>query len=112
MARTTITPQSISRTGLTHTFAAADQPNGMQFLNVDTRAFLYVKNGGGGTINVTIPTPITVDDLAVSDLTVQLTTGVNKMFGPFPKEYYNQTDGMVYVNFDVGTSVTIAVIRL
>lgn len=112
MARTTLTAQSITRTGLTHTFAAADQPNGNQFLNVDERAFLYVKNGGGGTIVVTIPTPGTVDDLAVADLSISIATGVNKLIGPFPQKHYNQTDGMVYINYDVGTSVTVAVIRL
>lgn len=112
MPRTTLTAQSIVRTGLIHTFVAADQPNGHQFLNVDERAFLYVKNANAGTIVVTIDTPITVDGLAVGNLSVSIATGVNKLIGPFPKQYYNQTDGMVYIDYDIGASVTVAVIRL
>ncbi len=112
MARTSLTAQSIARAGIIHTFAAVDQPNGNQFLNVDERAFLYVKNGGGGAVNVTVPTPVTVDGLAVADLVVNIGAGVNKLIGPFPRQYYNQTDGMVYIDYDTGASVTIAVIRL
>ena len=112
MARTTLAAQSISRAGLTHTFSAADQPNGNEFLNVDERAFLYVKNANAGTIVVTIGTPNTVDDLAIADRTISIATGVNKLIGPFPKQHYNQTDGMVYIDYDIGASVTVAVIRL
>jgi hypothetical protein len=112
MARTTLTTQQIARTGVIHTFGAVDQPNGNQFLNVDERVFIYVKNASGGAVNVTIPTPITIDDLAVGDRVVNIAAGVNKLIGPFPRQYYNQTDGMVYIDYDTGTSVTIAVIRL
>lgn len=112
MARTTINPQQVVRTGLTHAFVAADQVNGNQFMNTDERVFLYVKNGGAGAVNVTILTPITVDDLSVPDRVVNIAAGVNKLIGPFQKQYYNQTDGMVYVDYDTGTSVTVAVVRL
>jgi|CXWL01.1.fsa_nt_gi hypothetical protein len=110
MARTNLSVQQIVRTGLTHTFAAVDQPNGNEFVN-DGACFLYVKNASGGSINVTTITQPTVDSLAVADLVVAVGAGVNKLIGPFPPSIYN-TDGKVQVDFSAGTSVTAAVIRL
>jgi hypothetical protein len=113
MARTTIaSSQQVVRTGILPAYAAVDQPNGNQFLNIDQHVFLHIKNGGGTTCTVTIQTPITVDGLAVADLTVAIPTVSERMIGPFPLEYYNQSDGMVYVDYSVGTSVTVAAIRL
>lgn len=111
MARATLTPQDVVRTGLTHTFAAVDAANGNAFVN-DGKTVLYVKNGGVGSTNVTISTPGTVDGLAIADLVVAVGNGVNKLIGPFPPGIYNQSDGNVNVDWSVGTSVTAAVIRL
>lgn len=111
MARAGLTPQEVSRSGLVHTFVAVDQANGNEFVN-DEKTFLYVKNAGVGSTNVTISTPGTVDGLAISDLVVAVANGVNKLIGPFPKRIYNQGNGKVYVDWSVGTSVTVAVIRL
>lgn len=111
MARATLTPQEVSRAGLTHTFAAVDAANGNEFVN-DGKSVLYVKNAGVGSINVTASTPGTVDGLAVADLVVAVANGVNKMIGPFPPGIYNQSDGKVYVDWSGGSSVTAAVIRL
>ena len=110
-ARTDLTPQQIARTGLAETYAAVDASNGNQFAN-DGLMFLYVKNGGVGSINVTIGTPGTVDGLAVADLVVAVANGVNKMIGPFPVGIYNQAGGLVYVDWSGGSSVTAAVLRL
>lgn len=111
MARATLTPQDIVRTGLTQTYAAVDQANGNQFAN-DGLMFLHVKNAGVGSTNVTIGTPGTVDGLAVADLVVAVGAGVEKMIGPFPAGIYNQAGGLVYVDWSVGTSVTAAVLRM
>ena len=111
MARTTLTSQQISRTGLTPSYAAVDQPNGNEFLNVDERTYIHVKTAGSATV-LTVPTPITIDGLAVADLSVSIGTSSERIIGPFPLQYYNQTDGKVYLDWTVGTSVTIAVIRL
>lgn len=112
MARTTINAQQIVRTGLASALAAVDQPNGNQFAN-DGMSFLYVKNGSGSPITVTVGTPGNVDGLAIADLTVSVpaTTG-ERMIGPFPPGIYNQSDGNVYVDYSSGTSVTAGVFRL
>lgn len=111
MPRTNLTSTQISRTGLTPTFGAVDQPNGNDFLNVDERTYIHVKTGGSATV-LTVPTPITIDGLAVADLSVSIGTSSERIIGPFPQQYYNQTDGKVYLDWSVGTSVTVAVIRL
>jgi hypothetical protein len=111
MARTALTPQDVARTGIVHTFAAVDAANGNKFTN-DGRCCLYVKNGGVGSIDVTIDTPGTVDGNAVANLVVAVGAGVNKLIGPFPPGIYNQSDGNVNVDYSGGTSVTAAVIRV
>jgi hypothetical protein len=110
MARATLTPQQIVRTGLLHTFAAVDAGNGNEFAN-DGFCFLYVKNGSGGSINVTIPTQVTVDNLAVADQVVAVGAGANKLIGPFPPSLYN-VGGKAQVDWSAGTDVTVAVLRL
>lgn len=111
MPRTTLSSQSINRTGLTPTFSAVDQVNGNEFLNVDERTYLHVKTTSNSTV-LTIPTPITIDGLTVSDLAISIGTSSERIIGPFPLQYYNQTDGKVYLDWSVGTGVTAAVIRL
>lgn len=106
MARTTVSASQISRTAAALSAAAA---------NVDGHAvtwretlFFYVANGGGSSITATVPTPGTVDGLAIADLTVTVPAGQNRLFGPFPADYYRQSDSTVHINFSGVTSVTFA----
>lgn len=112
MARTALTSQQVSRAGIIPTYSAVTHPDGNSFINVDERNFIHVKNGSGGSLTVTVQTPITIDSLAVTDLTVSIAAGAEKLIGPFPLAYYNQTDGHVYIDYSTGTSITIAVLRL
>lgn len=111
MARTTLTVQQISRTPLTPTYTAVDQPNGNQFAN-DGRVILHVKNGGGSSTTLTIKRNYSVDGAAVPDLTVTVTNAQERKVGPFPTDLFNQSDGNVYLDWTVGTSVTISVERI
>ena len=110
MARTAINYWQVTRSGIIPIpdHAAAD---GNKFSN-DGRIILQVGNGGGSPITVTIQTPGTVDDLAVSDRTVTVGDGDTKLIGPFPPGIYNQSDGMVYVDFSAVTDVTVAALRV
>jgi hypothetical protein len=110
MARTAINYQQIARTGLETAYSAAVADGG-KFSN-DGRMFLHVKNGAGAPINVTIQTPGTVDGLAVAEQVVAVTNAEERMIGPFPPNIYNQTDGMVYVDYSAVTDVTVALLRL
>ncbi len=111
MARTTLTVQQITRAGLSPTYTAVDQPNGNQFLN-DGRETIHVKNGGAGSLTVTVKRNYSVDGAAVPDQTITVPAGEERKAGPFPTDWFNQADGYVYVDWSVGTTVTANVTRI
>lgn len=106
MARAAMSVQSIVRGGLAASYGSVASADGIEFTN-NGKTFLHVKNSSGGSINVTIQTPGTVDGLAIADRTVAVANGADKFIGPFAQGQYNQSDGVVYVDFsgDMTTSV-------
>lgn len=110
MARTQINHQQIEVTGLEETLAAA-HVDGNKFPN-DGRIILHVVNGNVADRTVTIQTPGTVDGLAIAERTIVVTAAEARFIGPFPPGIYNQSDGMVYVDFSAITDVTVAVLRV
>jgi hypothetical protein len=112
VARTSLTVQDIDRTGLTPSFSAANADGHEIDNDAILRTFLYVKNGGGGGITVTVVTSETRDGLAVADLTVSVGAGADSIIGPFPPAQYDQTDDTVDVDFSGVTSVTVAAFKL
>lgn len=110
MARTELTIQTISRAGLEATTTAAIA-DGHKFKNDGRLTLLHVINGATDVI-VTIQTAATVDGKAVADDTVTCTASEERFIGPFPAEIYNQTDGMVYIDYDDVSNVTVSVLRL
>ena len=111
MARTALTIQSIVRTGLNPTYTSANA-DGHSVVNDGKKTFVHVKNGSASSINVTIQTPNTVDDLTVSDRVVAVPAGAERLIGPFPVETYSQSDGAVYVDFSAVTTVTCAAFKV
>lgn len=110
MARTTLAVQSISRDGLEATFSAAPS-DGVSFAN-DGRVLLEVYNGGGGSINVTVQTPNTVDGLAIADRVVAVGAGERYHIGLFDPDDYNQSDRTVYVDFSGVIDVVVAALKV
>jgi hypothetical protein len=53
-----------------------------------------------------------VDGLAIAERTVVVTAGESRKIGPFPPNIYNQSDGMVYLDYSAVTDVTVALMRL
>lgn len=105
----TYTVQAADRAGVVPTqnaVAASDQfPN-------DGHTMLWIENGSGSPLTVTIVTPGTIDGQAVSDRDVTIADGAIKVIGPFPRNVYNDSDGLVTVEFDETTSVTAAAISV
>lgn len=110
MARVALAVQTISRDGIVPAYTAGDATNHHEFVN-DGKTYIHVKNGGGGSITVTIDTPGSVDGLAIADRTVTVANGSEKKIGPFPSSY-NQSGGLVYVNLSGATSVTLGAFKL
>lgn len=106
----TLTVQDIVIGGITPSFAAVASSD--QFPN-NGRCFAEVKNAGGTQDVVTITSTITVGGLTVQDptVTVPITTG-DKMFGPFPTDVYNDSNGLVTLAHSFTTSVTCGIFRM
>jgi hypothetical protein len=119
MARTVLAVQQSLVGGLATAFTAATA-DGHGFSNPDGKTALVVKNASGVSTTVTIPTPATVNGLTISDLSVTVAAGVEKIIGGFPKGLFNNDDtegdtGLseaVFVNATPTTSVTYAAIRI
>lgn len=73
---------------------------------------LVVKNGGVGSINVTLVTQATVDGNAVADPVVAVGAGVTKAIGPFPRYIFGDATGLVQVTYSGVTSVTVKVLKV
>ena len=117
MAYTLLTPVIVDQNGdIDPTYAAATLTDGDQFKNTG-REIIHIKNDGGGTVVVTIPTPATVSGgLTVEDKTYTLLTTEEIFIGQLDPAFFNQPAssadaGNVYVEYDVVTSVTIAIFR-
>lgn len=110
MARTELTVEPVVRAGLAATYTAAFV-DGHKFKN-DGKTILHIKNGAVA-LNLTVQTPGTVDGLAVADRVVAVGASTDKFIGPFPASQYNQAaDGMVYIDYDDLSNVTVAVLRV
>lgn len=73
--------------------------------------FLYVNNGSGSPINVTLATPETVEgSLAVGDRTVSVTNGKFRCI-PVPSRYNDATTGLASITYSSATTVTVAAVK-
>ncbi len=106
--------------GLVNPSAAAASAGGDAFPNPsDERTFLYVKNGGGSPITVTVapvnPTTVRVPGAAgaipVPNRAMTVPASQEGWLGPFPTAF-NDANGNVNVSYSAVTSVTVAARRL
>lgn len=118
MTEGSLTLQSIVAAGLVPTLVAATATDGDAFPN-NGNVFFLVKNGSGGSINVTIdayPTGNTTpkpDGLTVTDRVIAVANGAEALIGPFPPSIYNRpADNKVKATCSVVTTVTIAAITM
>src|SRR5690554_3576544 len=110
MAREELSVQNIDRDGLEASYTALNG-DGHSFKNDGERTVLHVVNGATG-FDLTIQTPQTVDGLDVADRTVSIGANEEHFIGPFPQKNYNQSDGLVYVDYDNVDDGTIAVLKV
>lgn len=80
-------------------------------------AFLYVKNGGGGSINVTFaavttnrPADGAFPLMTLGNNVVAVGAGVEKIIGPIPAAF-NDGNGIVAITYSGVTSVTVAAVQ-
>jgi hypothetical protein len=108
-----ITPQVIVAEGivLSHEGCAS---GGDEFLN-SGRHFISVKNGHADEARtITIDSQIDCNQGVDHNVEVVITAAQDeKIFGPFPKNRFNDSDGMVQISYsDSAADLTIAVFEL
>lgn len=115
MARTQIPVTTVARAAEgAVTFTAADAANGM-FFNNDGRTVLLMKNADAASHTATIRS-VPDENGRLGDIAVATAAGATNVSGVLPTALFNQTTagslGQVNVDFDAGTSVTVAAIQL
>lgn len=108
MPRTAITAQRATSTGLDLTAEAANV-DGNSVVQTGHRV-LKVINGSAASINVTLPTPGTVDGLAVADRVVAVPAGATRYISVV-NTAYRQPDGTVLIDYSAVATVTVAVLE-
>lgn len=112
-----ITAQSISTSGLTPTYSAVNSTDTLTGVSDGQRHFLHVKNGSGGSINVTLTAVKTsanvpgVGPVTISDIVVAVPDGSEEMIGPITAAYIDSS-GEVAIAYSGTSSVTAAALVL
>lgn len=111
MANVRLTPQAITSAGIVPSYTAMATTDTYLISN-NGRVMLHFKKSGAGAAIVTIPTPDTVDGLAVTDRTdtVPATTG-DRMLSKFKPGVYNDANGDLSFTMDDAVGLTCAVIQ-
>ena len=108
MPRTAITAQTVTSASLDATYEPANsQGNSYRLLR---GRVLHVKNASGASVTVTIPTPGTVEGLAVADRTVTVTAADDRFIALGTADIYKSAGEDAYVDYSATTSVTVAVL--
>lgn len=110
----TLTTQSITRAGVTPTYAAA--AGGGDACEVGDDIYLHVKNTDAATRTVTLAIPssastypnVTYTNVAV---TIPATTG-DKLIGPISALFKDATTGLCTITYSAATNVTIGCFKL
>ena len=110
---TELTPDVVILTGIEDPALVAVDPTGDYFTN-SGRTFIKVKNAHGSeSRTVTVVSQVNCNYGLNHAAPVTLAAGVTKIFGPFPKWRFNDSDGYAQVTYsDAGADLTIAVIEV
>lgn len=104
----TLTAQRLSVAGTAPTYSAAAA--GGDTAPVGSGLILHVVNGSAAAITVTIPTPGSIDGLAIADAALSVPAG-DSGFIPLSRVYRNPVTGRAAVSYSATTTVEVAVIQ-
>lgn len=106
-----LSTQTIVRTGITPSYAAVAATD---TYTPDAQVFIHVKNAGGSP-DTCVQQVLAGDPpgLTVSDNSVSVTNGQERMIGPLPAYFFaDPTTGLGTITNSFTTSVTIGVFKL
>lgn len=110
-----ITPTAIVAAGVVRpTVFAAVTAGGDEFVNSGRHYIAVINAHGADPRTVTINSQALCNQGVDHDIAVVITAGEDeKIFGPFPKDRFNDSDGKVQITYsDSGADLTIAVFEL
>lgn len=111
-ARSTLTVEEVSISGLTATYNAAST-DGIKFLNPNGNVIVHVRNAYTDSTTITIEVGPTYAGLEFEDPTVTCPASVECFIGPFRTFFDQPSDAnYMYLDFSTATSVTVAVIEV
>lgn len=110
----TLTTQSITRAGVTPTYAAA--AGGGDACEVGDDIYLHFKNTNAAARNVTLAIPAAASpypNVTFTNVVVNIpaTTG-DKLIGPISALFKDATTGMVTITYDAVTNLTVGCFKL
>jgi hypothetical protein len=103
--------QSVGYAGVQPSLAAA--AGGGDTFTPAQNLFLYVNNGGGSSITVTVVTPQTSRGQAISDLSVSVVNATVRFIRISPADFFaDPTTGLGTITYSGVTSVTVGVFQV
>lgn len=105
-----LTVQSISQTGITPTFAAANALG--DNIRNDGKSFLHIKNGGAASITVTFDSIGKCNQGFDHDVIITVTAAGERIVGPFGVSRFNDELGKLNIAYSAVTTVTVASFRM
>jgi hypothetical protein len=103
--------QSVRRVGTVPAYVAAT--GGGDTMDCGDRQFLHVKNGGGGSINVTIAAQrVPATDMTMTSLVVAVGAGAEKMIGPITAAEFQDSTGKAQITYSGVVTVTVGAFSL
>jgi hypothetical protein len=112
----TLTTQFVNEDGLQITLSSASE-SGDDWEN-NGQQFIFVKNGSGESLTITITTQITsfesptYGDSTKSNATLVVANGQHGMIGPFPVSAYNDTNGKANITYSSVSSVQVGIFEI
>lgn len=114
MARTVLTVHDVTADGgynITNGLSAANE-DGHSIANSDENVTLIAKNASAGVLTVTIQTPREIDGLAIAEETWTVAAGQTYIGKFMDRDVYNQSTGVVYVDYSVHADITVDAIKI
>jgi hypothetical protein len=114
MARSVLTVNACTNAGvaLTDKYGAADALGSTILMDSDKRIIVFVSNADAAPINVTFATPGVFNGQAVDENVVSVTNAKTFVFGGFDRPTYEQTAGVMHIDYSAVTNVTVAVLKV
>jgi hypothetical protein len=115
MARTALTPQEIGTDRKLNpiVWTAGDATNNHQVANPNPgNIYVLLDNAGASPCVVDIASAASGPEGRTNNISSESVAAGNKaVFGPFPPQLWNQTGGILTIDIDQDSSVTLAVVR-